>query len=136
MAIAHGDSRTLQVSNILQRWPANFQMRPSVTFSARFVLTGYTHNNRSMTTIPITARRQVERHDRIRLASRGCALSQVQLARRLDVQRSAVANWESGASSPSSAHREHLARVLDVTNEWLATGRGEMALPFHRHNTP
>src|SRR3546814_925720 len=101
MAIAHGDSRTLQVSNILQRWPANFQMRPSVTFSARFVLTGYTHNNRSMTTLPITARRQVERHDRIRLARRGCALSQVQLARRLDVQRSAVANWESGASSPS-----------------------------------
>lgn len=63
-------------------------------------------------------------------------MSQVQLARRLDVQRSAVANWESGASSPSCEHLEHLARVLDVAHEWLATGRGEMALPSHRHDVP
>lgn len=55
----------------------------------------------------------------------------MQLSRRLGVQRSAVANWESGAASPSSRHLEQLACALDVAHEWLATGRGEMALSGH-----
>ena len=86
--------------------------------------------------LPIAARWQVERHDRIRLARRRCALSQVQLGRRLGVHRSAVANWESGASSPSCDHLEQLACVLEVAHEWLATGRGEMVLATEGHGTP
>lgn len=75
----------------------------------------------------------MERHDRIRLARRRCALSQVQLGLRLGVHRSAVANWESGSSSPSGDHLEQLACVLEVAHEWLATGRGEIALPDPGH---
>lgn len=78
----------------------------------------------------------MERHERIRLARRRCALSQATLARRLGVQRSAVANWEAGASNPSSHHLERLACVLDVAHEWLATGRGEMKLPGHGQEAP
>lgn len=79
----------------------------------------------------------MERHDRIRLARRRCALSQATLGRRLGVQRSAVANWEAGASNPSSHHLERLVCVLEVAHEWLATGRGEMKLPGHgQESTP
>lgn len=75
----------------------------------------------------------MERHDRIRLARRRCALSQMQLGKRLGVHRSAVANWESGTSSPSCDHLEQLARELSVAHEWLATGRGDMTLPGQCH---
>lgn len=73
----------------------------------------------------------MQRCERIRFARRRSAFSQIQLGQRLGVQRSAVANWESGAASPSSQHLEQLACTLDVAHEWLATGRGEMALPGH-----
>lgn len=71
----------------------------------------------------------MERHDRIRLARRRCALSQAQLGKKLGVHRTAVANWEAGTSCPSCGHLEQLACVLQVAHEWLSTGRGEMALP-------
>lgn len=60
----------------------------------------------------------------------------MQLGRRLGVQRSAVANWEAGASSPSCHHLEQLACVLEVAHEWLATGRGEMKLPGYGQDMP
>ena len=50
--------------------------------------------------------------------------SQKELAARLDVGRSAVANWECGAKVPSSQRLLHLALVTGVSYEWLATGRG------------
>lgn len=78
----------------------------------------------------------VQRCERIRLARRRSALSQARLGQRMGVQRSAVANWESGAASPSSQHLEQLACVLEVAHEWLATGRGEMNLSVHWHDTP
>lgn len=50
--------------------------------------------------------------------------SQKELAARLDVGRSAVANWECGTKVPSSQRLQHLALVTGVSYEWLATGRG------------
>lgn len=70
----------------------------------------------------------VKRSDRIRLARRQAALSQIALATKLNVKRSAIANWESGATNPNSRNLERLVGVLDVSYEWLATGRGEMHL--------
>jgi transcriptional regulator with XRE-family HTH domain len=70
---------------------------------------------------------------RIRKARRIAVLSQQELARRLEVTRSAVSNWEADAGvSPATDRLVELARVLHVSFEWLATGRGEMRLggPF------
>jgi transcriptional regulator with XRE-family HTH domain len=66
---------------------------------------------------------------RIRLARRHAGLSQLQLANVIGVQRSAVSHWESTqAKNPSVEHLRQLAVVTGVQFEWLATGRGGMAL--------
>jgi transcriptional regulator with XRE-family HTH domain len=50
------------------------------------------------------------------------------LAAAIGVGRSAVANWEAGAKAPSTSHLQVLATTLDVSYEWLATGRGSIAV--------
>lgn len=63
---------------------------------------------------------------RIRSARRRSGMTQVQLAERLKVGRSAVGNWESATGiSPASARLREIALVTEVSYEWLATGRGE-----------
>ena len=65
---------------------------------------------------------------RLRVARRAALIPQVQLAKMLDVSRSAVAQWErEGGSRPTAANLERLSAVLGCSFEWLATGRG------HRH---
>lgn len=65
---------------------------------------------------------------RIRKARKSKGLSQAGLAKKLGVNRSAVANWECAASMPCSARLERLAIATDVSFEWLATGRGKPSL--------
>jgi transcriptional regulator with XRE-family HTH domain len=66
---------------------------------------------------------------RIRLARRHAGLSQVQLAQRVQVQRSAVSHWESSqAKNPSVPHLRQIATETGVQFEWLVTGRGAMTL--------
>lgn len=64
---------------------------------------------------------------RIRIARQRARLSQEALALNLGVTRSAVANWE-GADGvlPASARLAHIARLTNVSFEWLATGRGPL----------
>jgi transcriptional regulator with XRE-family HTH domain len=53
----------------------------------------------------------------------------MQLAEAVHVQRSAVSHWESSQpKNPSVTHLREIARVTGVQFEWLATGRGGMAL--------
>ena len=48
-----------------------------------------------------------------------------------------MSNWEAvGGANPSGANLERMAGVLEVSYEWLATGRGEMKLPSHWHDVP
>lgn len=62
---------------------------------------------------------------RIRSARQAARLTQADLAARLRVSRSAVAQWENASgSTPATAHFAGLAQVLGCTFEWLATGRG------------
>lgn len=62
---------------------------------------------------------------RIRRARTIGAVTQAELARRVGVQRSAVAQWESAnGTSPSLAHLARIAYETSVCFEWLATGRG------------
>ena len=66
---------------------------------------------------------------RIRLARRHAALSQTALAEAVGVQRSAVSHWEAlQGKSPSMSNLRRVATVTGVQFEWLATGRGRMAL--------
>ena len=52
--------------------------------------------------------------------------SQAELARRMFVAQSSVADWESGRKAPHTKNLVRLAIVLGVSFEWLTTGRGEM----------
>lgn len=66
---------------------------------------------------------------RIRLARRHAGLSQSALALAVGVQRSAVSHWEAvDGKSPSMTNLRRVATITGVQFEWLATGRGRMAL--------
>lgn len=67
--------------------------------------------------------------DRIRVARRRAGLSQDGLAKQVGVVRSAVAQWErKGGARPTSSNMAKIACCCDVSYEWIATGRGAMAL--------
>lgn len=66
-------------------------------------------------------------HNRVRQARRAAKLSQVELAERVGVHRSAVAQWESvGGCHPTVENMARIAIATAVSFEWLATGRGRM----------
>ena len=50
-------------------------------------------------------------------------ITQVELARAMDVSRQAVGKWENDQSSPDTIRLIRLADVLDTEVEYLATGR-------------
>lgn len=53
-------------------------------------------------------------------------LRQVNLARAMGLRASSVSLWLSGRNRPDVENLSKLARILDVSFEWLATGRGPM----------
>lgn len=62
---------------------------------------------------------------RIRSARRIAGITQAGLAERLNVTRSAVANWERVSGVwPASSRLMAIAVTTGVSYEWLATGRG------------
>ena len=63
--------------------------------------------------------------ERIRRARRRAGLSQAGLAELVNVQRSAVSNWESANGAlPSMQNLLAIAKACRVSLEWLGTGRG------------
>ena len=67
---------------------------------------------------------------RVRVARQRAGMTQSQLAERIGVSRGAVANWEvSQRPRPSASNLVEVATTTEVSVEWLATGRGEIALP-------
>lgn len=67
--------------------------------------------------------------ERIRMARRYAGFSQSELAQAVGVQRSAVSHWEAAqGKSPSVSHLREVAMATGTQFEWLATGRGSMAL--------
>ena len=63
---------------------------------------------------------------RIRAARLRAGFSQADLAGKIGVTRTAIANWESAKSRtrPSSERLEAICHLVGVSWEWLATGRG------------
>ncbi len=55
-------------------------------------------------------------------------LSQQALADLIGVSRSALAQWETEMSSPSLENLRKMAEILNISFEWLATGRGNQNL--------
>jgi len=61
---------------------------------------------------------------RVKQARKAAGLSQARLAKLLGVTRSACSQWESlQGTVPRRERLEQLANLLDVSYEWLATGR-------------
>ena len=50
-------------------------------------------------------------------------ISQVQLAKLLDISRQAISKWENDQTAPDTINLIKLAEVLDTDVEYLATGR-------------
>lgn len=63
--------------------------------------------------------------DRVRRARRIAGMTQADLARKIGVKPSAVAQWEAGGTTPSVTNLISCAHVANVSFEWLATGRGQ-----------
>lgn len=69
---------------------------------------------------------------RVRHARRLSQLTQAALAKVVHVGPSAVAQWElPQGTSPTIEHLAAIAVLSGVTFEWLATGRGPVALTDH-----
>ncbi|GAA0724725.1 helix-turn-helix transcriptional regulator [Dokdonella soli] len=69
---------------------------------------------------------------RIRHARRLAELTQSGLAKAVHVGPSAVAQWElPNGTSPTIDHLKEIAVLSGVAFEWLATGRGPVALTNH-----
>ena len=63
--------------------------------------------------------------DRIRSARHAKGLTQQELADKIGVKRASVTQWETGATkSIESTNLLAAAKALDVSPEWLSTGRG------------
>ena len=70
----------------------------------------------------------VKMQERIRRARRRAGLSQAGLAELVNVQRSAVSNWESANGVlPNMQNLLAVAKACRVSLEWLGTGRGAIS---------
>lgn len=65
--------------------------------------------------------------ERITELRKQAGLSQVDIAKMLDVSRQAVSKWENDQSTPDSLKMIRLAEVLDTDIEYLSTGRQNFA---------
>lgn len=65
---------------------------------------------------------------RILRARKEKRFSQQALADLIGVSRSALAQWETEMSSPSLENLRKMADILDISFEWVATGRGNQYL--------
>ena len=63
--------------------------------------------------------------ERIKEAREDLRISQPELAKRVRVTKSAVSQWENGSTKELKAeHLVAVAKALNVSPDWLATGRG------------
>lgn len=71
----------------------------------------------------------MEYGQRIRRARTVRKWTQARLASAIGVHRSAVAQWEQHrGTTPTVAHLSAIADALEISFEWLAMGRGRLAL--------
>ena len=64
--------------------------------------------------------------EKLTQARKAAGLTQADIAARLSVSRQAVSRWESGQSKPSTEKLLELARIYDVSLDWLCSDADEM----------
>ena len=62
---------------------------------------------------------------RIKLAREAKGLTQKQIADHFGIKRVSVTQWESGETKPAIDKIGELSRLLNVTEDWLLSNRGE-----------
>lgn len=70
---------------------------------------------------------------RIKEARQRVNLSQTALAKKFNLTRSAVSQWESGLTEPTPANLRSIAIETKVDYSWLATGRGKELVPLNNY---
>ena len=63
----------------------------------------------------------MELYEKLTQARKAARLTQADVAARLDVSRQAVSRWESGQSKPSTEKLLALAKIYDVSLDWLCS---------------
>lgn len=64
--------------------------------------------------------------ERIKAIRKALGVTQQELADRLNIQRGSVASYEVGRISPSNATIALICRELNISEEWLRNGTGDM----------
>ena len=65
--------------------------------------------------------KRMELDEKLTQARKAAGLTQADVAARLDVSRQAVSRWEGGQSKPSTERLLELARIYDVSLDWLCS---------------
>ena len=63
----------------------------------------------------------MELDEKLTQARKAAGLTQADVAARLDVSRQAVSRWEGGQSKPSTEKLLELAKIYDVSLDWLCS---------------
>lgn len=70
--------------------------------------------------------------ERIKELRKALKMTQQEFADRLNVQRGSIASYETGRISPSNAAISLICKELNVSEDWLRNGNGDMFIPMTR----
>ena len=70
--------------------------------------------------------------ERIRELRKSLKMTQQAFADRLNIQRGSIASYETGRISPSNATISLICKELNVSEDWLRNGNGDMFIPMTR----
>ena len=70
--------------------------------------------------------------ERIKELRKALKMTQREFADRLNVQRGSIASYETGRISPSNAAISLICKELNVSEDWLRNGEGDMFIPITR----
>lgn len=69
---------------------------------------------------------------RIKAIRKTLGFTQQEFADRLNIQRGSIASYETGRISPSNATISLICKELNVSEDWLRNGEGDMFIPITR----
>lgn len=70
--------------------------------------------------------------ERIKELRKSLKMTQQEFADRLNIQRGSIASYETGRISPSNATISLICKELNVSEDWLRNGNGDMFIPITR----
>ena len=70
--------------------------------------------------------------ERIKELRKSLKMTQQEFADRLNIQRGSIASYETGRISPSNAAISLICKELNVSEDWLRNGEGDMFIPITR----